>query len=277
MYTAFISEYRYSLAKLYIILKGIYMNKKTCKAFILIGLFSVICLTSCSYIEVENKVKDEIDKISPTDTHIELPQGNNDEYEKHQKAEDDKLRDEIEKSKKEKKPAFATENQLHNIGDTFISCYGSDEWQYEITVNSVKEYDSFGDIKISISDTRLDSLESQEIYDLNSDSFKNAQKLIVCDITIKNISVELPNDENNAAWFNIKDFSYTMANEAIWFSNHPDELTIHDYYHYTLPIGDTITYKIGWLYDSNEYSLEDLFLIVGAGTSDDFKEYVYLS
>lgn len=250
------------------------MNKILCNSFTSICLLSAICLTSCSYIETENKLKDEINKV---DTPNELPQGNVDEYEKHQKAEDDKLRAEIEKSKKDRIPIFATEEQLHNVGDTFISCYGTDEWQYEITVNSVNEYDSLGDVGASISDTRLGYVESQEIYDLNSDAFKNSHKFIVCDITVKNISVELPNDEQNAGWFSIKDFSYTMVNDAVWFSNHPDEKNVQNYYHYTLPVGEIMTFKIGWIYDEREYSFEDLFLVVGSGTSDDFKEYVYLS
>lgn len=96
-------------------------------------------------------------------------------------------------------------------------------------------------------------------------------------MTIKNISVDMPNDEHNAGWISLKDFSYMMVNDAVWFSNHPAEKTIHNYYHYTLPVGETTNFKIGWIYDSNEYSPEDLFLIVGAGTSDNFKEYVYLS
>ena len=248
------------------------MNRLFGNLLALVCLLSVMCLSSCSYIEAENKVKNEINKVSPESTP-----DSNEVYEESQKAVEDKIEAEIKKRIEEKIPAFSTNEQLHHVGETFISNYGTEECQYEITINGVNEYNSFGDAGVSISDTRLDSDEAKEIYDLNTDSFKNSEKFIVCDVTIKNISVDMPNDEHNAGWISLKDFSYMMVNDAVWFSNHPAEKTIHNYYHYTLPVGETTNFKIGWIYDSNEYSPEDLFLIVGAGTSDNFKEYVYLS
>ncbi len=254
------------------------MNISIFKAIFPMFLASITCLTSCSYIETENRVKNEIQQVSPDKQSVDLPMENTDDYDEHQRAEDEKMSAEIEKSLKNKVPVFSTVEQLHNIGDTFISHFGCDEQEFEITVNEIQEYTSLNDAGTSLSDTIIPNDEDyKDYYDLKSDTFNNGLKFIVLDITVKNISVELPNDENNVAWFRINDFSYSMADDVKWFSNHPTELSSSNYYHYSLPKGETTDFKVGWLVDMSELSLNDLYLEVGSGTSNDYKEYVYLS
>ena len=248
------------------------------KAIFPIFLASVTCLTSCSYIETENKIKNEIHQVSPDKQSIDLPMENIDDYNEYQRAEDEKMSAEIEKSLQNKVPVFSTAEQLHNIGDTFISHFGCDEQVFEVTVNGIQECTSLADVGTSFSDTRMtNDTDYKDYYDLKSDTFKNGFKMIVLDITVKNISVELPDNENNVAWFRINDFSHSIADDVVWFSEHPQELTSSNYYHYYNPQGETVNFKTGWLVDMSRFTLDDLYLEVGSGTSDDYKEYVYLS
>ena len=199
----------------------------------------------------------------------------NTDYNEHQRAEDEKMSAEIEKSLQNKVPVFSTSEQLHNIGDTFISHFGCDEQVLEVTVNGIQECTSLADAGTSLSDTGI--TDDSDYYDLKSDTFTDGFRMIVLDITVKNISVELPDNENNVAWFRINDFSHSIADDAIWFSEHPKELTASNYYHYYNPQGETVNFKAGWLVDVNRFTLDDLYLEVGSGTSDDYKEYVCLS
>lgn len=241
----------------------------------ILTVFSVICMTSCSYIETENRIKNEIQQVSPDKQSADLPPENTADYNEHQRAEDEKMSAEIEKSLQNKVPVFSTAGQLHNIGDTFISHFGCDEQELEVTVNGIQECTSLADVGTSLSDTGI--TDDSDYYDLKSDTFTDGFRMIVLDITVKNISVEFPDNENNVAWFRINDFSHSMADDVIWFSDHPKELTASNYYHYYNPQGETVNFKAGWLVDMSRFTLDDLYLEVGSGTSDDYKEYVYLS
>ena len=69
------------------------MNRLFGNLLALVCLLSVMCLSSCSYIEAENKVKNEINKVSPESTP-----DSNEVYEESQKAVEDKIEAEIKKS-----------------------------------------------------------------------------------------------------------------------------------------------------------------------------------
>lgn len=237
---------------------------KIIKATILI-LLSFSLLTSCSYIKTESAIKE---KFKPTE----------EKSEKQEEIDDSNFNEKVEEAIEHRIPLGADEEQVHSLSEKFILMWGEETQQYEITVNNVDFLDSMNDIGVPISDTRIDRKSMvYYYYDLNSDSFTDGRKLVVADITIKNMSVSALNDEHNIGIVSIRDFGYKICEDAVYFSDHPEALTSSNYYHYILPVGESKTVKVGWVIDMNEYEEDDLYLIFGIGTEDKFKQYVYVA
>jgi len=228
----------------------------------------LLCLsifTSCSYIETESAIKE---KLTPAEEKTES----------QEEIADSNFNEKVEEAIEHRIPLGADEEQVHSIGNKFSLMWGEETEQYEITVNNVDFFDSMDDIGGSIADTRIDR-ESMEryYYDLGSNSFIDGRKLVVADITIKNKSVPALDDEHNIGIVSIRDFGYKICEDAVYFSDHPEQVTSSNYYHYILPIGESKTVKVGWVINMNDYKAEDLYLIFGMGTEDRLKQYVYVA
>ena len=200
----------------------------------------MIMFSACSYVEFENKVKQN---ITP---------GNNDKV--NMNAFDQQA-----------KPDETTE--IKQIGDEIIINDGLAELSYTIT--KVIVYDNLKSAEI----------DEAKVCGYVPDNAK-LNPFVLLELTVKNKKVLQQVDSYNIGVFHLmnkKIFDedpWTQAlPELTYFSNSMS--TGSDYYHYTLPEGEEVQCQIGWVLRSPIENADDLILHIGADISA--KNYVQLT
>jgi hypothetical protein len=185
-----------------------------------------------------------------------------------------------------------------NVGDTILweqekrdfqgNSLGFEQMEY--TVNSVKAYNSLEEANLSLSDMDMsgwgeipdvDIPELEKPFSENG-SLTGSNKLILIDVTIKNINVvndsgDVAEDDMNITELRLEcsdEKAINMMNrEMVYFSAHGD---VGKYNHYNLPVGETKSVKIAWIAGSNLIDFSKIFLCVGGGSMPEYRKYVDL-
>lgn len=212
--------------------------KKGC-AFLCVLLLMVM-FSACSYVEFENKVKQNV-----------MP-GN-----------DDKV--DMNAFDQQAKPDESTE--IKQIEDEIIINDGLAELSY--TVTKVTVYDNL----------KSAGIDEEKVGGYIPDNAK-LNPFVLLDITVKNKKALRQVDSYNIGVFHLMNKKLFDADpwtqalpELTYFSKSLS--TGSDYYHYTLPEGEEMQCQIGWVLRSPIENADDLILHIGADISA--KNYVQLT
>lgn len=203
-------------------------------------LLIMIMFSACSYVEFENKVKQNVTLGS-----------------------DDKV--DMNAFNQQAKPDKTTE--IKQIGDEIIINDGLAELSYTIT--KVTVYDNLESAGV----------DEAKVGGYVPDNAK-LNPFVLLELTVKNKKALQQVDNYNIGVFHLMNKKlfdsdpWTQAlPELTYFSNSIS--TGSDYYHYTLPEGEEMQCQIGWVLRSPIENADDLILHVGADISA--KNYVQLT
>ncbi|MDR0917863.1 MAG: hypothetical protein LBM93_01220 [Oscillospiraceae bacterium] len=183
------------------------------------------------------------------------------------------------------------EYEIYKIGDKVLfkleySADPDDDESMEYTIDDVKTYDSLEGLNIN-KDNMLASAE--ELLDENGE-LKTGYKLILADVTIKNIDMNSMSDNENE--MNIsslgliyqvkKDADDEERNKAVSFYSQilyfSDPAANNRYYNYILPKGETKSVKVGWIINSEEFDFSKIYACIGGGdVSSQFRKFIVLN
>lgn len=212
---------------------------KKCCIFLCVLLIATM-FSACSYVEFENKVKQN---ATP---------GN-----------DDKV--DMNTFDQQAKPDEKT--QLKQIGDEIIVNDGITELSYTIT--KVTVYDNL----------KAAEIDETKIGGYVPDNAKQ-NSFVLVDITVKNKKAIQQADDYNIGVFHLMNKKLFDSDpwaqslpELTYFSNAKNSGS--DYYHYTLPEGEEMQCQLGWVLRNPIENADDLILHIGADISA--KNYVQLT
>jgi hypothetical protein len=150
--------------------------------------------------------------------------------------------------------------------------------QKEYTVNSVKVCNSLEEANLTASDLNL---YSNKLLSENG-SLADGNKLILADVTVKNINVVNDIDGQAEDDMNITELRLDNAGgfgswEIAYFSAHGDAGKAYSYY--KLPVGETKNVKIGWIVGSDmfEFDFSDICLCVTYGGGVEYDKFIDLN
>jgi hypothetical protein len=181
------------------------------------------------------------------------------------------------------------EDEIYKIGDKVsfkfqISADPNDTESMEYTIDDVKTYDSLDGLNIN-KDNML--VYAEEFLDENGE-LKTGNKLILADVTIKNIDMNSLQDNENEMNISLLGLAYQVAENAddnerikaasfytqvLYFS---DPVANNKYYNYLLPKGETKSVKVGWIVNSEEYDLSKIYACIGGDVPAEFREFIDL-
>ena len=185
---------------------------------------------------------------------------------------------EVEAANSMDKPQFAAE-EPDEIGVSEITEDTFAAPEYNIQDGAVRafgeEISAAGVLKGDLVENAMTYIVTNaEIFDSSVaagiDSSKMEEQFLLVDITIRNnempqelniSSLELTYCEPSQTDLSVRSF-YPLAYPA-YFSNAGPRSGEYssEYYHYTLPVGESLSVKVGWYVDLTEYDKGSLFLI----------------
>ena len=142
-------------------------------------------------------------------------------------------------------------NEPINITNNYIN--------YTVTVHKKQTFTNLESANISLSD--MNDYYSDRVTDTTS--LPKDWALVVVDITIKNTSQIIDENDFNVSIFRITEKRLINAHtsgEIAYFSEHGINET--DYYHWVLEPGEEKTARIGWFIDSKVFNTEHTILEV---------------
>lgn len=99
--------------------------------------------------------------------------------------------------------------------------------------------------------------------------------MVLCDLDITNINV----DEHNISTFSLvsedEKKEMQLVGYPTFFSN-AQSSDSSKYYHFTLLRGQTLSVRIGWYIDLDDYERENLYLAANFGGDEDYVSYIKL-
>ena len=183
----------------------------------------------------------------------------------------------------ERDPFAPAEAEKKNVASSHIREMGEDVSEIDVqngnvipdalvyTVNRAEQFDDY--VQAGISEDAMNPFVEYELLDEDG-NIKASVKFIVIEMTVKNNCAEL---DRNITSFRLRcaDSAQNISDETTeidffdipnpsYFSNPGGEKVGDEwmeYYHYSLPVGQSKDLKVGWYVDVDKYDLSKLYLV----------------
>jgi hypothetical protein len=173
------------------------------------------------------------------------------------------------------------EDEVYEIGKKVLftleySPDPNDDENMEYTIDNVKTYDSLDGLNIN----KENMLANAANFLDENGELKTGNKLILADVTIKNIDMNSVYGENEMNISSLELISNESSKSEYFYSEilyFSAPVANNRYYNYILPKGETKSVKVGWIVDSEEFDFSEIYARIGGDVPSEFRKIVDLN